>query len=536
MKYLSLFSGIGGFELGIQQAYEELQKLCVKDEGQSKGTQLGDSERRSEQLSKFGMEGLSCIGFSEIDKYATKIYETHYPKHRNFGDITQIKTEDLPEFDLLVGGFPCQSFSIAGKRGGFNDTRGTLFFEICRIAKAKKPMLMLLENVKGLVSHDGGKTLETILGSLQELGYYVNMEIRNSKNYGVPQNRERIFILCKHIKLLSSVGQSEKMTTSEQIIEEWLFQVLLNNLKEAQKLQGTESKDWVLGYLICQEINQNPDLLGENILDGILTDTAGGLFQSTANPWQNIDTWLQQNLGENLKEVNKSTISTAIKQITESETYTFSQMFQTILLATVLLRQSSNRLWNEILSDLIVVKEDTKYARINNKNQEAIITENGVAHLSEELQDPTRYFTLSHLRGTSRPEVFPITDSNPETNQTEKLPEQIANCLRTNYSNGKSNETYIRQLNQPKHSNDRIYGTDGLSPTLNTAQGGNRQPFIPEDSKIRRLTPTECARLQGFPDDWHKIEGISDTQAYKVYGNAVTVNVIREIAKRLIHS
>jgi DNA (cytosine-5)-methyltransferase 1 len=483
MKYLSLFSGIGGFELGMPTDFE-------------------------------------CVGYSEIDKYAIQIYEKHF-NHNNFGDITKIKAEDLPEFDLIVGGFPCQSFSIAGKRGGFNDTRGTLIYDVLRIAKAKEPMYLLLENVKGLVSHDGGKTLETILESLQELGYYVNMEIRNSKDYGVPQNRERIFILCKHIKLLSSVGQSEKMTTSEQIIEEWLFQVLLNNLKEAQKLQGTESKDWVLGYLICQEIKQNLSLLGENILDGILMDTEGGLFQSTANPWQNIDIWLQQNLGENLKEVNKSTISTAIKQITESETYTFSQMFQTTLLATVLLRQSSSHLWNEVLSSLIVVKEDTKYARINNKNEEAIITENGVAHLSEELQDPARYFTLSHLRGTRRPQVFPIGETADGVSEQVGV---VRSEIRTSRKGGNKSD-YNKSL---------------------------LQTIINRPLRIRRLTPTECERLQGFPDGWTEFGNgcgdcgnqhgksvpndtykISDTQRYKCLGNAVTVNVIREIITRL---
>ena len=161
-KYLSLFSGIGGFELGIKN-------------------------------SKYGKQG-TCIGFSEVDKYAKSIYRRHFPEHRDLGDATKINTDELPEFDFLVGGFPCQAFSLAGKRRGFDDTRGTLFFEIARILQAKKPRYFLLENVKGLLHHDKGRTITTIFRTLAELGYDVEWQVLNSKNYGVPQNRERIYI------------------------------------------------------------------------------------------------------------------------------------------------------------------------------------------------------------------------------------------------------------------------------------------------------------------------------------------------------
>lgn len=113
--------------------------------------------------------------------------------HTPLGDITKVRTSDLPDFELLVGGFPCQAFSIAGKRRGFDDTRGTLFFEIARILKDKRPKYFLLENVKGLLSHDKGKTFKTMFGVLSDLGYDVKWEVLNSKNF-VPQNRERIYI------------------------------------------------------------------------------------------------------------------------------------------------------------------------------------------------------------------------------------------------------------------------------------------------------------------------------------------------------
>ena len=162
MNYISLFSGIGGFEYGIQKSNKK--------------------------------NILKCIGFSEIDKYATKIYKKHYPNHPELGDATTIKTEDLPDFDLLVGGFPCQAFSHAGKRLGFDDTRGTLFFEIARILKDKTPRYFLLENVPGLLSHQDGATFQRMLRILSEIGYYAKWQVLNSKEFGVPQNRERLYI------------------------------------------------------------------------------------------------------------------------------------------------------------------------------------------------------------------------------------------------------------------------------------------------------------------------------------------------------
>lgn len=388
MKYLDLFTGIGGFTLGIQQAYGSLQKLRIENKRQSEGTSTGNKKRRCEQLSELGMEGLSCIGYSEIDKYAAKVYQHHFPTHHNYGDITKINAEELPDFDLLVGGFPCQAFSIAGKRKGFDDTRGTLFFDIARILQSKRPRLFLLENVKGLLSHDNGKTFSTIISTLDELGYDLQWQVLNSKNHGVPQNRERIFI-------------------------------------------------------------------------------------------------------------------------------------------------------------------------------------------------------AGHLRGTNRPEVFPFgqNDSNVNGESRKKLSSApIARCITATEHKQHGDGNYIRQLNSPTHSNDRVYGEDGISPTLNTMQGGNRQPFVkvPEatekgyaeaeigdsinlsvpnsktrrgrvgkgvaqtldtgmqqhtlssDMKIRRLTPTECERLQGFPDGWTAVENTSDSQRYKMCGNAVTVNVIRDIMVKLL--
>lgn len=164
IRYFSMFSGIGGFELGIEQACQTL-----------------------------GLEA-ECVGYSEIDKHAITTYKEHFT-HDNYGDATTIDPHTLPDFDLLVGGFPCQAFSIGGKRLGFEDTRGTLFFDIVRIIAAKEPTFFILENVKGLLSHAGGQTFRTIIRALDELGYDLQWQVLNSKNHGVPQGRERVYIV-----------------------------------------------------------------------------------------------------------------------------------------------------------------------------------------------------------------------------------------------------------------------------------------------------------------------------------------------------
>lgn len=162
MKFLDFFSGIGGFRLGMEMA------------------------------------GHECVGHCEIDKYADKSYRAmHNVKEDEWyaNDITGVEPRDLPEADCYCGGFPCQSFSIAGKRGGFEDIRGTLFFEVMRLAAVRKPKYLFLENVGGLLSHDGGKAFGTILNTLGELGYWYEYQVLNSKNFGVPQNRGRVFII-----------------------------------------------------------------------------------------------------------------------------------------------------------------------------------------------------------------------------------------------------------------------------------------------------------------------------------------------------
>lgn len=166
LKYIDLFCGIGGFRYASGRAFDNL-----------------------------GITG-KCVFSSDIDKYAQDAYEANFGE-RPQGDITKIKASDIPDFDVLFGGFPCQAFSICGLQKGFEDkTRGTLFFDIARIIKEKQPQAFVLENVKNLASHDNGKTLQTILETLRdELGYHVDYHLLNALDFGLPQKRERIIIV-----------------------------------------------------------------------------------------------------------------------------------------------------------------------------------------------------------------------------------------------------------------------------------------------------------------------------------------------------
>ena len=186
IKFFDMFAGIGGFRSGLE-----------------------------------AIGGFECVGYCEIDKYAKQAYEAMYDTGGElyFDDARKIVPEQLPDFDLLVGGFPCQSFSIAGARKGFDDTRGTLFFEIARIASVKKPKYLFLENVPGLLNHNSGKTFETILRTLDGLGYDVCWQVLNSKNFGVPQSRNRVYIIGYYREKCAGEVLSFTQTSGKALIQ-----------------------------------------------------------------------------------------------------------------------------------------------------------------------------------------------------------------------------------------------------------------------------------------------------------------------------
>ena len=192
MNFLDLFAGIGGFRFGMERA------------------------------------GHKCVGYCEIDKYARASYQALHDTEGeiDFKDITEVTDEEFRKLrgkvDIICGGFPCQAFSIAGKQLGFEDTRGTLFYEIARATEQIKPRYLFLENVRNLLSHDKGKTFERMLKILHDLGYDVEWQVLNSKNFGVPQNRERVFIIAhlrgeRTYRVFPITGENERFNTHGDI-------------------------------------------------------------------------------------------------------------------------------------------------------------------------------------------------------------------------------------------------------------------------------------------------------------------------------
>ena len=226
IRFIDLFAGIGGIRLGFEQTAKAL-----------------------------GIE-TECVLTSEIKPYAVKVLKQNYPNEIVSGDITKIPTSEIPDFDFLLGGFPCQSFSAAGKRLGFMDTRGTMFFEIERILKDKKPFGFILENVEGLINHDKvdknaktGRTLATIIDHLEALGYKVKWKLLNSKNFGLAQDRKRVYIVGTKIEAPSLDNFKEQTTKLKSVIEygkptiKSKFTELLLSHYSIEQLYGKSIKD-----------------------------------------------------------------------------------------------------------------------------------------------------------------------------------------------------------------------------------------------------------------------------------------------------
>jgi len=186
VNYIDLFCGIGGFRFALEGAAKSLKKSST------------------------------CVFSSDIDEEARKAYKANFG-HEPHGDITKINETDIPDHDILLGGFPCQAFSIIGEGRGFEDTRGTLFFDIARILKEKRPKAFVLENVKQLRGHDSGRTLETILKALYELDYWVDYRILNALDFGLPQKRERIVLVGFRREIANNFSWPKPSKTSPDL-------------------------------------------------------------------------------------------------------------------------------------------------------------------------------------------------------------------------------------------------------------------------------------------------------------------------------
>lgn len=218
IKIASLFSGIGGFEEGIK-----LSNIPHK-----------------------------VVFASEIDKHAKLSYSANFDTDCLHGDIKLINENDVPDHDCMVAGFPCQSFSIAGKKSGFNDTRGTLFFDVARVLKVKKPKFIILENVKNLVSHDGGRTIRIILNTLSQIGYSIDVTVINSNEAGVPQNRDRTYIVGIYN------GKVEKFVDDRRSL-------IVNRLKKELNEEGFRSFNFFDSLVFSNENKYIEDVLEKNV-------------------------------------------------------------------------------------------------------------------------------------------------------------------------------------------------------------------------------------------------------------------------------
>ena len=422
MKLLDLFSGIGGFHKGFEQA---------------------------------GFT-FDWVGFSEIDKYASSVYKYKFPKSEELGDITTIRPENLPkDIDILCGGFPCQTFSIAGKRAGFNDTRGTLFFEIARILRyfrdIEKPIpYFILENVKGLLNHDNGRTFNTIYGVLTDLDYTVECQLLNTRWF-LPQNRERIY-LVGHLGNRSGhkvfpIGEDDKKT---------------------YELQGQSTNTITSRYEGCGN--------GSYVIESEL-DAQKGLNQ--------------------IGTIGKDSEATRVYDTTCARTI-------------------KNGGGMGAKTGLYMVKEATKKIDI-----------------------------IGNLKGDGGHECHNVHSTNgldPTVRQNHGKITMIKEDGDDSFTLTGQDQHGVKITELSPYQGDKVTQVDETHPCL-SSQGGNKLRGVgiqQKNSQIRRLTPTECCRLQGFPDDWNEygefdgeVKPMSDTQRYKQCGNAVTVNVVQAVAERI---
>lgn len=225
-NFIDLFAGIGGFHLALDSF------------------------------------GAKCVFASEWDKFASKTYQENFGI-KPFGDVTKINESEIPYHDILCGGFPCQAFSISGKQKGFEDTRGTLFFDIARIVNYHKPKVLFLENVKNLVKHENGKTLEIITNTLKELDYVVFTKVLNSSNFGLPQNRERLYILAFH-KSMDSSKFNFPSATNEPIC----LNHVLENHPENAKVIDRDDIEIYKSYTVSSNLFSDIQLLNKPIQIG----------------------------------------------------------------------------------------------------------------------------------------------------------------------------------------------------------------------------------------------------------------------------
>lgn len=498
MKYLSLFSGVGGFELGIQNSGIEME----------------------------------CIGFSEVDKNAKSIYQRHFPNHRDLGDATKIRPEDLPDFDLLVAGFPCQPFSLAGTRGGLDDTRGTLFFEIARICQEKKPQYLLLENVLGLLSNDGGRTFQTFIGILTEMGYFLQWEVCNSKNHGVPQNRERVFIKGYlggrgRPKVLCIGGDQAKASAECKQVE--IARPVLKrkhdaDIKELKKLLRDSRKE---SKKTMQEIADYFGLPKTHVEHWFRRDSSFAI--PNAEFWYPLKEFIGIKNNDFDAFVTEFEVVDGVYEKSK-RAYIEDGLSPTVTSSSDVIVGVSKK-EAPGLDVMVPGKQATRVMSIDGSSATLCGNAGG-------LGGKTGLYAIPKVVGN-------YSERNHGAANVHD-PDGISPTLTaTNYKHPitiREDKQQIKKVAKPvltpdrvnKRQNGRRMKEDGEPMFTLTAQDKHG---VFDGYDFRRLTPKETERLQGFPDDWTRYgvddEEISDTQRYRCTGNAVTTNVITYIIKKM---
>ena len=484
LKFFDLFAGVGGFRLGMERA------------------------------------GHECIGSCEWDKHARETYKKNFGSYPEYDDAKDLHPQSLPYFDVLCAGFPCQAFSIAGKRLGFEDTRGTIFFEIARIAKEKRPSYLFLENVKGLLSHDKGRTFSTIISTLDEMGYDAEWQVLNSK-YFVPQNRERIFIVGhlrdRRTRKVFPLGDFNEISDKKKLREEELSRSRSHSSAiNANYYKGPDGKRTLVQV-------GNIDTKGHNSLWGRVYDpnfigpslnaNGGGMGAKTGLFAIRDETIKPKLLGNIpipfMKRRNEPKQSDICDYLRNNKNISMYKL----ALKTQITKTQLEHYFRKDSSGALPNKDDwLKLKKVLNFDDtyDEIMT--------DYMEDLMTY------EMTTR--VYDSTGISPTLTSGEKLITEEPK---------KSEDSKTGLFAIPTLTPDRLekrqmgrrFKEDGEPAfTLNTQD----RHGIFDGTRIRKLTPKECERLQGFPDNW--TIG-SDTQRYRQCGNAVTVDVVEYIAKEL---
>ena len=476
MKFLDLFAGIGGFRLGLEQA------------------------------------GHECVGFCEIDKFARQSYRAIHNTEgeREYHDITTVSNEEWRTLrgtvELICGGFPCQAFSIAGKRKGFLDeTRGTLFFEIARAAEQIKPRTLFLENVRGLLSHDKGRTFRTIISTLDELGYDAEWHILNSKNFGVPQNRERVFIIG-HLR-----GERGRevfpIRGDDTAFNNKRIQKVGNIRKMGKSQSGDVFNSDGLAPTLCSTTTMKdpPKIVVINKESGMPRETNRVYSPEGLSPTLNT----MQGGGREPKIMVEGNIYSSNGQ--NGNVYNTKGLSPTLSSGTT--GNSKNRGIGSNNAPKILVNVNPSGNGIN-----------GNVYDSDRIAP-----TLTTNKGEGQKIAIPVlTPDRVEKRQNGRRFKENGEPMFTLTAQDKHGVAIIQK---PRGYNKG--GEHEVAPTL-SSNSWHENNLLKSGIRIRKLTPRECWRLQGFPDwAFDKAQEVnSNSQLYKQAGNSVTVPVIYEIARR----